>query len=374
MSALDTNLLWFPKGLQIGVKRSDAIAFSLREVNPFIKPDALPMIAIDEDIVKTYDMFCLTDCFDATLVEGWDQVCRKHNVAFLLANCVGLLGSVFVDLVKVKVQDKYFLPRKNTLFIEKITNQKPGKVTLQKLGPGSFLEDGDYITISGVYGMPQVNGPEPRPIKIVDDQSFTIESTLGYGKYEGGGTVTYEMVPTTAICSDFRENLSKPKLRSGAGSDRGFSQLELHVSMLIYFELRDELEEEVCNLAEMYTEEDLGQFIADIIVSRDVVKQLVVNHKLAAKKLKALVLKLISFRTGQFLPVCQIIANFASFQVLCLAGKLQPIDQMFYFDLSDSFADSFLDSLAISSVNPLDHHLATFKQLMPKIRDHHSQK
>lgn len=370
----DSHLHWYQKGVQIGTKRSDQLAVSLRDLNPFVKPDALPMIAIDEEIVKTYNIFCLTDCFDSTLAEGWDVVCRKHGISFLLANCVGFLGSLFVDLVKLKVEDKYFLPKKSAFFIEKISNQKPGKVTLQKLGPRPFFEDGDYVSIASVQGMSQVNGTDPRPVKVVDSHSFTIESTLGYNKYEGGGIVTYEKVPTTVNFTEFRQNLSRPKLRSGFGSDRGCTQLELHVCMLIYYELREELEEEVCNVADMYTEDDLGQFIADIIVSRDVVKQLVVNHKLAAKKLKAIVMRMIAMRGGQFLPICQLVANFAACQLICLAGKLQPVDQLLYFDLTDAFPDSFVDSLAVADLNPLDHHLATFKQLVPGLLEHQSMK
>lgn len=330
------------------------------------------MIAIDEEIIKVYDIFYLTDCYDANLIEGWNLVCRKHGVAFVAVNCVGCLGSLFADFSRLKINEKYFLPKKYAFFVDKISNQKPGKVTLQKVGKQFFLEDGDFVTINGVHGMTQVNGTEPRPVKVLDATSFTIEPTLGYGKYAGGGIVNYEKVPVSLNFASFKENQSKPRLRSH--SDKGCSQLELHVCMLIYYELREELEEEVCNVADLYTEDDLGQFISDIIVSRDIIKQLIVNHKLAAKKLKQVVLRLINIRGGQFLPVCQLIANLASFQLICLAGKFQPVSQLLYFDVTDHFPDSFIEALGTTDLNALDHHHTTFKALSPKIVDHQNLK
>lgn len=368
----DKYFNWLHKPSHNNMKRSDTLAMELRQLNPFLKPDALPMIAIDEEIIKSYDMFYLTDCYDANLIDGWNHVCRKHNVAFVLANCVGCFGSVFADLYKLQVCDKYYLSKKQQFYIENITNQKPGRVTLQKVGRVPFFEDGDYVTITGVQGMPQVNGNDPRPIKIIDPYTFTIESTLAYGKYQGGGTATYEKVPVTMNFASYRENMAKPRL--GSGNDRHLTQLELHVCMLIYYELKDELEEDVCIVADQYTEEDLSQFISDIIVSRDIIKQLIVNHKLVAKKLKQFVLKLINMRSSQFLPVSHLVSNFAAFQLICRAGKLQPLNQLLYYDISEYFSPTFLEAMGTAEVSAIDHYSTTFRNLAPGIIDHQSLK
>lgn len=368
----DKHFNWFHKPGHINMKRSDTLAMELRGLNPFLMPDALPMIAIDEEIIKSYDMFYLTDCYDANLIDGWNHVCRKHNVAFVLANCVGCFGSVFADFFNLQICDKYYLAKKQHFYIQNITNQKPGRVTLQKIGRVPFFEDGDYVTISGVQGMSQVNGDDPRPIKIIDPYSFTIESTLAYGKYQAGGTVCYEKVPINLKFSSYRENMSKPRLSST--SDRHISQLELHVCMLIYYELKEELEEDVCIVADQYTEEDLGQFISDIIVSRDVIKQLIINHKLVAKKMKQFVLKLINMRSSQFLPVCHQMANLAAFQLICRAGKFQPLNQILYYDISEYFSPHFLDAMGTAEVSAIDHYNTTFKSLTPGIIDHQNLK
>lgn len=368
----DKQFNWFHRQAEINSKRSDALVADLREMNPFLKPDSLPLIAIDEEIIKSYNIFYLTDCYDSTLIDGWNIVCRKHNVAFVVVNCVGFFGSIFADFCKLKLVDKYYLSKKHHFYVENITNQKPGKVTLQKVGKIPFFEDGDYVTISGVQGMSQVNGNDPRPVKVVDPYTFTIESTLAYGKYISGGTVTYENVPINMNFTSFKENMDKPRL--GAVSDRQLSQLELHVSMLIYYELKEELEEEVCLISDQYAEEDIGQFISDIIVSREAIKQLIVNHKLSAKKIKQFVLTLINCKGSQFLPVSQLMANIAAFQLISLAGKFKPLHQHLYYDVSDYYPTTFVDSMATCEYNPLEKYLANFKMISPGIIDHQSLK
>ena len=62
--------------------------------------------------------------------------------------------------------------------------------------------------------MPEVNGEEPRPIKVIDQYNLAIESTLGFGKYTGGGFVTFEKVPVTMNFVSFKENCAKPRLKS----------------------------------------------------------------------------------------------------------------------------------------------------------------
>jgi ubiquitin-activating enzyme E1 len=97
---------------------------------------------------------------------------------------MGFYGYMFTDFgeaFKMMNTGKH-LP---VLLIDSITNEEEGRVTVNKEFKHDF-KHGDFIRIDGVEGMKEVNG-DARPVKIVDDYTFIIESTKNYGKYLKGG-------------------------------------------------------------------------------------------------------------------------------------------------------------------------------------------
>lgn len=78
--------------------------------------------------------------------------------------------------------------------ITNITNSNPGVVTIHPSIPHNF-QTGDFVRIHNVEGMTQVNGPEPRPIKVLSPTQFSIEYTQHYNKYTAGGLVQLTKVP-----------------------------------------------------------------------------------------------------------------------------------------------------------------------------------
>lgn len=365
----DEAFNWFYKSHYYGKRKSDAIVSELFLMNPFLNINQIQTESITEEVVKTYDIFILTDCYNQNVIDGWDVICRQNNIGFLLVSCIGMFGNLFVDFgPKFRVLDKFNMTKKNHYNIKHISRQKPGVVTIQDVGRPFVLETGDFVTIKEVEGMTEVNGNEARPIKVLDSTSFSIEATTSYSTYLKGGLVIPEPVPVSMKFESFRENLNKPKFKSSGNGT--FTQIEMHVCMMIYYELREELEEEVCLAADQIEEADISQLISDILQSRDSIKKLLAQHSLEASKLKKLALKLVNSKKGQFLPVCHIMANIASTQVICYTGKFVPIYQSVYFDVSAHFADTFLESLSFSEYNPLDHHLETYGNLTDQILNH----
>lgn len=55
-------------------------------------------------------------------------------------------------------------------------------VTLDQSIPHNY-QTGDFVCIHEVEGMIEVNGNEPRPIKILSGTSFSIEDTTHFRKY-----------------------------------------------------------------------------------------------------------------------------------------------------------------------------------------------
>ena len=73
------------------------MASEIRSLNPYIKIDNLGNSSINEDLIRNFSIFILTDCYDQILIDGWNILCRKHKVGFITVNSVGLMGSMFVD-------------------------------------------------------------------------------------------------------------------------------------------------------------------------------------------------------------------------------------------------------------------------------------
>ena len=78
--------------------------------------------------------------------------------------------------------------------IASVTKEESGTVTcLDETRHG--LEDGDYVTFSEVQGMTELNGCEPRKIKVLGPYTFSIGDTSNLTPYVRGGIVSQVKVP-----------------------------------------------------------------------------------------------------------------------------------------------------------------------------------
>lgn len=78
--------------------------------------------------------------------------------------------------------------------IASVTKEESSTVTcLDETRHG--LEDGDYVTFSEVQGMVELNGCEPRKIKVLGPYTFSIGDTTSFTPYIRGGIVSQVKVP-----------------------------------------------------------------------------------------------------------------------------------------------------------------------------------
>lgn len=133
------------------------------------------------------------------MLENFNMYCRRNRVNFIHVMCIGVFCHIFQDFQNFKVYDKLYHQHATEFYINNITNSDPGIVTLERGIEGEqrkhFFKDGDFVSFSEVEGMTEINGSDPRPIRVIDDYSFSIENTTGFGKYTGGGFANYERVP-----------------------------------------------------------------------------------------------------------------------------------------------------------------------------------
>lgn len=289
--------------------------------------ESLPFSALTENTIKQYDLFICTDFYDRHHLEQFNVFCRRNRVNFMHVVCIGTFCHIFQDFQNFKIFDKIFHMRATEFYINNITNDEFGVVTLEK-GNGEedkkhFFKDGDYVSIQEVEGMVEVNGMEARPIRVIDEYSFKIENTTNYGEYQGGGFVNYEKVPFTIKFQSLESSFKEPRFLKIPPSK--LSQMEMHAAMLLYFDWAAEIEDNPRVIVGK-SDEDLENIALEIFMSNSDVNFLYEEHDLDINKITGLLVDLIKFGDFQFTPIATFIANMSAFQQIVSTGKFLPLD------------------------------------------------
>ena len=80
--------------------------------------------------------------------------------------------------------------------VASISQDEEGVVTCLDDSRHDF-QDGDYVTFSEVQGMTELNGCEPRRVKVFGSYTFGIGDTRNFSTYQRGGTATQVKMPKT---------------------------------------------------------------------------------------------------------------------------------------------------------------------------------
>ena len=347
----DLKFNYFVNKDDIGKSRSVNMKEKLSRLNKFVKIKTTTFENLTPEYIKKFNIFFATDFYDQKLLESWNSECRKVGIGFISTGCIGTFCHLFVDFCDHKVIEPIRQDKIRQFFIEDISNSSPGVVTVSKSNP-LYLKDGDFVSIMGVKGMEDVNGTEVRPVKVIDEYTFTIENTKAYGKYSGGGYVNHEMVPYSKTFSSFSRSLVEPKLVDIPPSK--LSQVEMHVTLMLFYDWRAYLENSPHTL-EGKTDEELEQIAMEICLENPTIEIIQKNHKLDISKVTSLLVSFIKFGEFQLVPVAHLIANLASFQFVVFNGKFSPIYQEVYINF-DEFNSNFSDFLGTRDIQTVSQY------------------
>lgn len=122
---------------------------------------------------------------------------------------IGLFAFYFLDYgAGFKVYDKDG-QQPFPYHIEHISNSDPGVVRVIKEKPLTY-QTGDFVCIHEAEGMTEVNGNDPRPIRILSPFEFQIEDTTYFQKYVKGGLVQLQKVPQRVAFQSMEDQLDLP--------------------------------------------------------------------------------------------------------------------------------------------------------------------
>ena len=395
----DFSFNWFVQKSDLGKIRSTVMKQYLLEMNPFNTITEGSYDYLTDEYIKQYDQMIATDILDKEQLENWNNICRQNKVAFIASGCIGFFGWLFVDLNEIKVVDRMFHNEISHFYIEKITNDNPGKVTLiNKLKP-HYFQDGDFVTIDEVEGMNEVNGLEPRPIKVLDNYSFTIEDTTMFGKYIKGGFLSQEKVPFTRKYKDLRSNWETPSLQQTMSVEKNKIDLELmnHIAFLAYLKYQtlknymqmceknsysringprvnlsqECLEKGVKHFRDKEDATIVKEFLDQLVKDCDISQGFIEEYQFKMDGIINILKQLVTCSGGfQFQPLAVIIGNMSSLEMIKLTGKFMPIKQFSYVNLSDTFTKDFVEfSLQRGFTGLKKYYIKEFFDYMSIVKD-----
>ena len=272
-----------------------------------------------EEFLQTFSVVVLTE---TTLKEQQRiaKITRENNIFLIIGDTRGLFSQIFCDF-----GDKFTVCDTNgespvTAMVASISRDNHGVVTcLDDTRHG--MEDGDYVTFSEVQGMLELNGCEPKKIKVLGPYTFSIGDTSKYSEYSQGGIVSQVKMPKVVKFLPFSEALENPQLViTDTGKFDYPEQLHLAFITLHYFIDNNK------RLPKSWDNTDFEEFLRLAIITKE-------KYNLRIEIQEELLGLFCKTSAGDCSPMNAVIGGIIAQEVMkACSGKFYPIHQWLYFD------------------------------------------
>ncbi|KAG9509023.1 Ubiquitin-like modifier-activating enzyme 1 [Fragariocoptes setiger] len=356
----DLSSQFYLSEANIGSNRAEAALQPLSELNNYVQVSAYTG-QLDANFLSRFRVVVLTESVHEEILRV-SQFTHANNIALVVASTKGLFGQIFCDFGEnFQVFDTNG-EQPISAMIASVTKDSHGVVTCLDETRHGF-EDGDYVSFSEIRGMTQLNGCQPRKIKVTDSVTFSIGDTSEFNDYEGGGVATQVKIPTSVTFKPFAEALMSPEF---VLSD--FAKMERPIQLHLSFQALDKYVAVKGSLPRSWNEDDAREFIS-------IAKQISTDNKVVDEldtKLLSMVSKLAQ---GDVAPMQAVIGGIVAQEVMkACTGKFMPIRQWFYFDALECLPEDETSYPTGETARPLntryDRQLMIFgKSLQDKIAD-----
>lgn len=313
----DLGSQFFFHEADVGLKRSEVALPRLAELNPLVQCQTISG-ALTNDIITNYTVVVCTDvAFKEQL--RINEVTHANNVKFISAETHGLFGSLFNDF---GFQHEIFDTNGEQPISDLVSMISDDGIVTCIDEKRHGMESGDFVTFSEIQGMEDLNGCEPREIKVIGPYSFSIGDLSHLPPYRSGGMFHQVKRPLQVSFEPLAKQAKQPEtLISDFGKfDR---PIQIHIGFLAL----DMFKASKGRYPRPHNKDDLSQFMkfAEKINSELVEPQQELNSE---------ILDCICFQaTGDLAPMQSVIGGFAAQEVMkATSGKFTPLKQYFYFD------------------------------------------
>jgi len=311
----------------VGKNRAEVTCPKLAELNSYV-PVSIHNGDLDETFMERFQVVVLTNSSHDEQLRISD-ITHARGIRLIVADTKGLFGQLFCDFGKDFVVSDTNGEQPISNMVASISAEAEGVVTcLDETRHG--MEDGDYVQFSEVQGMTELNGCEPRKIKVLGPYTFSIGDTSSLSPYVRGGIAQQVKMPKTIQFKSLKESLAAPEffITDFAKFDR---PAQLHVGFLALHEYK----KTVGILPRPRNKPDADKFIA---IAKDI------NSKIEAKVEEIdekLLTTLASQATGDLCPMQAVIGSMAAQEVMkACSGKFMPLMQWMYFDSLESLSEN----------------------------------
>ena len=176
-------------------KRDEACLEKLKELNPYVNVNLLRFTPTNNflDEIPKFDVLVFTELYPTEFLIKVDKKCRVNRKKFIYACNLGLVGYIFSDFGNEHIIfDDQSNSNKKVFNIKNISKSEKCLITIDnEKGKNNFnMNEGEYIELSEIEGMTELNWREFK-IHYENDESFFIdEDTTKFHDYIKGGKVT----------------------------------------------------------------------------------------------------------------------------------------------------------------------------------------
>lgn len=360
---VDLSSQFYLQEKDLGKPRAEACKDKLADLNTRVNVSVVN--ALDEATIKRHQIVVCTECDMKRLVEIND-ICRAQTpqIRFVAADARGVFARVFCDFGEsFVVTDKDGQPP-HTQMISLITNASPGIVTtLDKARHG--LETGDYVTFEEVEGMVELNGSKPRPVKVINPFSFSIEDTTGYETCTAGGHFRQVKQPKEIKFESLRTRLKNP----GDFLMSDFSKFTRSNLMHVAWQALDQFQSVNGRLPLPTKKQDFEELVERTVkLNGSVGEGEGFRLENVSDDQKDVVRQFARCARGQLSSMAAIVGGVAAQEVLkASSGKFTPIQQWFYLDAAECLPDATLPPSEFAPTNTrYDGQIAVLGQSLQK--------
>ncbi|PSN34011.1 Ubiquitin-like modifier-activating enzyme 1 [Blattella germanica] len=302
----------------IGKNRAEACLQQLSELNAYVPTKAYTE-PLSDCFIKTFRVVVLTN---SSLEEQLRiaEITHANDIALIIADTRGLFAQVFCDFGKDFTVVDTTGENPISAMIASVSKEGEGVVTcLDDTRHG--LEDGDYVTFSEVLGMTELNGCEPKKIKVLGPYTFSIGDTSGYTEYIRGGVVTQVKMPKILHFKPLKESLNEPEF---VFTD--FSKFERPPQIHLAYKTLHKYIQQNGELPKPWNQDDADAFVS-------LAKSLSLDGGNDSELNSDLLQTFSKIAAGSVGPVNATIGGVVAQEVMkACSGKFGPIFQWLYFD------------------------------------------
>ena len=316
------------------VSRATACVSKLAELNSYVSVIKVAGDPLEMDLSEYSVVVCCCKSMTISKQVALNRKCREKHVGFILADCFGLAGHIFVDFgEKFTCHDKDGEEVRSAI-IAGITREEDGITVLTHGDKRHGFHDGDYVSFREVQGMVELNDSARQfQIKVTGPYGFKIICDSWHmSDYLREGIVTQVKKPLEISFISLEESQRNPVPR---GEDclpvwdlGKFGRAEqLHV---IFSALRKYLEQ---NGGVFPSHRNQDAVSAVFELAKDMKSSLVESVE------EEIVRKVVALAACEFGPMAAFTGGVVAQEIVKYTGKYHPLHQSLYFDIFEVASD-----------------------------------